>query len=168
MNDGERKRRVSARVSTSVLALACAIIFPIEGLHRGLWRYTALNDAARIVRAIVLANLVFLPILFLINRLDGFPRTSILLEMPILLFILLAARLSVAALRTQGLRGALQIEDRSKPTAILVGTALELDDALRDLGRRNGSAPFRTTGLIEPRASLTGDAIRGIPVSGGL
>ncbi|MFT6542602.1 MAG: O-antigen biosynthesis protein WbqV, partial [Maricaulis maris] len=98
--------------SVAVFALACAIIFPIEGLHRGLWRYTALNDAARIVRAIVLANLVFLPILFLINRLDGFPRTSILLEIPILLFILLAARLFVAALRTQGLRGALQIEDR--------------------------------------------------------
>lgn len=154
--------------SVAVFALACAIIFPIEGLHRGLWRYTALNDAARIVRAIVLANLVFLPILFLINRLDGFPRTSILLEMPILLFILLAARLSVAALRTQGLRGALQIEDRSKPTAILVGSALELDDALRELGRRNGSVPFRTKGLVEPGASLTGHAIRGIPVLGGL
>ena len=31
--------------SVTVFALACAIVFPLEGLHRGLWRYTALNDA---------------------------------------------------------------------------------------------------------------------------
>lgn len=154
--------------SVAVFALACAFVFPIEGLHRGLWRYTALNDAARIVRATVVANLVFLPILFLINRLDGFPRTSILIDIPILIGLLLVPRLMVAALRTQGLRGVLQVEDRSKPAAILVGSEAELDDALRDLMRRNGSAPFRAKGLIEPNSALTGHAIRGIPVLGGL
>ena len=71
--------------SVTVFALACAIVFPLEGLHRGLWRYTALNDAARIVRAVLVANLVFLPMLFLINRLDGFPRTAILIDIPILI-----------------------------------------------------------------------------------
>ncbi|WP_300542606.1 SDR family NAD(P)-dependent oxidoreductase [Maricaulis sp.] len=154
--------------SVAVFALACALVFPIEGLHRGLWRYTALNDAARVIRATLVANLVFLPVLFLINRLDGFPRTSILIDIPILIGLLLAPRFLVAALRTQGLRGVLQVEDRSKPAAILVGTEAELDDALRDIIRRNGSAPFRPKGLIEPQSDLTGHAIRGVPVLGGM
>ncbi|MHA6287943.1 SDR family NAD(P)-dependent oxidoreductase [Maricaulis sp. CAU 1757] len=154
--------------AVAVFALACAVVFPVEGLHRGLWRYTALNDAARIVRAVIIANLVFLPILFLINRLEGFPRTSILIDIPILIGMLLAPRFLIAGLRTQGLRGVFQIEDRSKPAAILVGSASELDDALRDLERRNGSAPFRPKGLIDPEADLTGHAIRGVPVLGSL
>jgi len=154
--------------SVTVFSLACAIVFPLEGLHRGLWRYTALNDAARVVRAVLIANLVFLPMLFLINRLDGFPRTSILIDMPILIGLLLAPRFLLAALRTQGLRGVLQVEDRSKPAAILVGTEADLDEALRDIVRRNGSAPFRPKGLIEPGSQLTGHAIRGVPVLGGL
>jgi FlaA1/EpsC-like NDP-sugar epimerase len=154
--------------SVTVFALAAAVVFPLHGLHRGVWRYTALNDAARIIRAIVIANLVFLPILFLINRLDGFPRTSILIEMPILAGLLLGARMIVAAWRTQGLRAALQFEDRTKPAAILIGSEGELDDALRDLARRNGSSPFRPKGLIETASTLKGRAIRGIPVIGGL
>lgn len=154
--------------SVSVFALSCAVVFPLQGLHRGVWRYTALNDAARIVRAIGLANLIFLPVLFLINRLNEFPRTSILIEIPILLGLLLGARMIVAAWQTQGLRAALQFEDRTKPAAILVGSESELDEALRDLARRNGTAPFRPKGLVETVSTLKGRAIRGVPVIGGL
>jgi O-antigen biosynthesis protein WbqV len=154
--------------SVAVFALSCALVFPVEGLHRGLWRYSALNDAARVVRAVLIANLVFLPILFLINRLDGFPRTAILIDIPILIGLLLTPRFLFGSLRTQGLRAVFQIEDRTKPAAILVGSEAELDDALRDLMRRNGSAPFRPKGLIEPSSALTGHAIRGVPVLGGL
>ena len=154
--------------SVAVFALSCALVFPLEGLHRGLWRYAALNDAARIVRAVIIANLVFLPILFLINRLEGFPRTAILIDIPILIGLLLAPRFVFGGLRTQGIRALLQVEDRSKPAAILVGSAADLDEALRDLDRRNGAAPFRAKGLIEPNSELTGHAIRGIPVLGGL
>jgi len=154
--------------SVSVFALACAIVFPLQKLHRGVWRYTALNDAARIVQAVILANLVFLPVFFLINRLEDFPRTSMLIEIPILIGILLGARVCVAAWHTQGLRAALQFEDRSKPAAILVGTETELDDALRDFARRNGSNPFRIKALAAPYSDLAGRSIRGVSVIGGL
>ncbi|MDG1416234.1 MAG: polysaccharide biosynthesis protein [Maricaulis sp.] len=154
--------------SVLVFSLACALVFPLTGLHRGVWRFTALNDVTRIVRSIVLANLVFLPILFLINRLDDFPRTTILIEITILIGLLLGARMLAAAWRSRSLQNAFQFEDRTKPAAILVGSETELDDALRDLGRRNGSSPFRIKALVEPDAILAGRAIRGVPVIGGL
>ncbi len=154
--------------SVSVFALACAVVFFLYGLHRGVWRYTALNDAARIVRACVVANLAFLPVLFLINRLDGFPRTSILIELPLLLLLLIGARMIVAAWRRQGLKAALQFEDRRKPAAIIVGTEDDIDEALRDLSRRNGASPFRPRALVAVGSDLSGRSIRGVPVSGGL
>lgn len=154
--------------SVSVFALACAVVFFLYGLHRGVWRYTALNDAARIVRACVVANLAFLPVLFLINRLDGFPRTSILIELPLLLLLLIGARMIVAAWRRQGLKAALQFEDRRKPAAIIVGTEDDIDEALRDLTRRNGASPFRPRALVAVGSDLSGRSIRGVPVTGGL
>lgn len=154
--------------AVSVFALSCAVVFFLYGLHRGVWRYTALNDAARIVRACVVANLAFLPVLFLINRLDGFPRTSILIELPLLLVLLIGARMTVAAWRRQGLRAALQFEDRRKPPAILVGDEDDLDEALRELSRRNGASPFRPRALIAVNSDLSGRSIRGVPVTGGL
>lgn len=154
--------------SVSVFALACALVFLLTGLHRGVWRYTALNDAARVIRAVGIANFVFLPVLFLLNRLDGFPRTSILIEIPILIALLLGARMAATAWRTQRLQNAFRLEDRDKPAAVLVGTEAELDEALRDLSRRNGSSPFRPKGLVVPEGQLTGRAIRGVPVYGDL
>lgn len=154
--------------SVSVFALACALVFLLTGLHRGVWRYTALNDAARIIRAVGIANFVFLPVLFLLNRLDGFPRTSILIEIPILIALLLGARVAATAWRTQRLQNAFRLEDRNKPAAILVGSEAELDEALRDLSRRNGSVPFRPKGLVVPEGQLTGRAIRGVPVYGDI
>lgn len=154
--------------SVSVFALACAVVFFLYGLHRGVWRYTALNDVTRIFRACVVANLAFLPVLFLINRLDGFPRTSILIELPLLLLLLIGARMIVAAWRRQGLKAALQFEDRRKPAAIIVGTEDDIDEALRDLSRRNGASPFRPRALVAVGSDLSGRSIRGVPVSGGL
>jgi O-antigen biosynthesis protein WbqV len=152
--------------STLVFAASSLVVFALSGLHRGVWRFTALNDATRIVRAVVLANLVFFPVLFLINRLDGFPRTSVAIEAAILLALMLGPRLAVVAWRTGGVRGLTQLEDRSKPAAILVGEAAELDEALRGLGR--GGAPFRVKGLIERAGGHAGRAIRGAPVLGGM
>lgn len=154
--------------SVAVFTMACAIVFPLQSLHKGVWRYTALNDAVRIMRAVGLANLVFLPVLFLLNRLDGFPRTSILIEIPILIGLLLGARVIVAAWRTGGLPTAFRFEDRMKPAAIFVGNEADLDDALRDLARRNGSAPFRAKGLVVLDTPLAGRAIRGVQIIGGL
>ena len=154
--------------SVVVFSLACAIVFPLVGLHRGVWRFTALNDVTRIFRAVVLANLVFLPVLFLINRLDDFPRSTILIEIPLLITLLLGARVLAAAWRSQSLQNAFRFEDRTKPAAILVGSQTELHDALREMARRNGASPFRVKALVEPEAVLAGRAIRGVPVIGGL
>jgi O-antigen biosynthesis protein WbqV len=75
----------------------CAVVFPLFGLHRAIWRYTALNDLWRILQAAALANLLLLPILFSWNRLEEFPRS-----IPIVGTLFLAVGLSLGRIRRRG------------------------------------------------------------------
>ncbi|MCG8442758.1 MAG: polysaccharide biosynthesis protein [Caulobacterales bacterium] len=150
-----------------LFTLACAIVFPLQGLHRGVWRFTALNDILRICNAVALANLVFLLALFFVNRLLGMPRASLLIEAPLLIALLVSARLLRQILASGDWRAVARLEDRALPAAILAGSHEALNDFLRDLNRRPGGPPIRVRGLVEPGASERGRSIRGVPLLGG-
>lgn len=154
--------------AAGIFALACAVVFPLMGLHRGVWRYTALNDVMRMVQAVILANLVFLPLIFFLNRGDDLPRTAIFLVVPILSVLMVMPRLGAVFLRTGALANVLRFEDRAKEPAILIGGEAALDAAMSDVERRNGSAPFRIKALIETGGGHAGRSIHGTPVAGGL
>src|SRR3546814_1172616 len=48
----------------------CGIVFLTTGLYRGVWRYASMNDLVAIIKAVSLSLAVFLPVTFLITRLD--------------------------------------------------------------------------------------------------
>ena len=48
----------------------CACAFWFTGLYRGIWRYASLNDMIAIARAVTLALLLYLPVTFMITRLE--------------------------------------------------------------------------------------------------
>lgn len=153
--------------AATVFALICALVFPLRGLHRGVWRFTALNDVLRILQAIALANLIFLFAFFVVNRLEGVPRSSVLIEAPLLALFLITARYARQIGASGDWRSVVRLEDRSKPNALLAGGHEALDSFLRDSMRRRAGPPFRVRGLVEPTAAERGRMIRGIPVLGG-
>ena len=61
-------------VSFTVIA---AVIFLVTGLYRGIWRYASLPDLFNIVRAVTLTVAVFLPVMFVLTRLEALPRSTI-------------------------------------------------------------------------------------------
>src|ERR1700759_4677255 len=63
--------------------------FRLIGLYRGLWRYASGRDLMSILKAVLLALLIFLPVMFVKNRLELFPR-QVLLILPLVLMIFLA------------------------------------------------------------------------------
>jgi len=154
--------------AAAIFGVACALVFPMMGLHRGVWRYTALNDVVRILQAIIVANLVFLPFIFLFNRADDLPRTAVFLVLPLLTLLMVTPRLLAVFARTGALTGGFRFEDRRKEPAILVGDEAALDVAMRDLFAQNGSAPFRVKALIETGGGHAGRAIHGTSVVGGM
>ena len=155
-------------VASGLFAMACLLVLPLMGLHRGLWRHTTLADAGRLFQGIVLAHLVFLPALFLITRLADFPRSALLISTLAMAALTLGPRLAATAWRSGDLRALFRIEDRGAPAGVLVGGAELMAEVLRREMRRAGGPSFRFRALIEPGGAYKGRALVGVPVFGGL
>jgi UDP-GlcNAc:undecaprenyl-phosphate/decaprenyl-phosphate GlcNAc-1-phosphate transferase len=57
-----------------VIAVQIVALFAV-GAYRGVWRYASTVDLLNIVKAVTTAILVFLPLIFTLNRLDAVPRS---------------------------------------------------------------------------------------------
>lgn len=149
-----------------LFAMTVLAVFPILGVHRGVWRFTALPDLWRLVQAVTLATLLFVPVIFLRDRADGFPRVSLLTHLPLACLLLAMPRVVTALAAGGGWRALFRDEDMSRPPAILLGGAVALDEFLRSHeGRRNGM-PFRVRALVTLDARHSGRSIRGRRVVG--
>src|SRR3546814_13730571 len=65
----------------------CGIVFLTTGLYRGVWRYASMNDLVAIVKAVSLSLAVFLPVTFLITRLDSLPPSWLVITWFVLIFL---------------------------------------------------------------------------------
>ena len=108
--------------STLVFALTCAAVFPLFRLHRALWRYTAADDLVRLAAAVLVADVAVLPVLFSVDRLADFPRSTPFVLAPVLFAALAFGRALAQAGSTGELGAALRLEDRRRPAAVLVAT----------------------------------------------
>lgn len=152
--------------ATVSYVVICAVVFPAFRLHRGIWRYTALNDVVRVFQAVAIASLVQLPLLFLVDRLADFPRTTPLFVVPILTVCMVFGRLLRQAI-THGDWGAVfRLEDRSLPTAVVVGSTPSVSDYLRSSRRRDRQV--RVAGIVTLDDTPAGRTIQGVEVMGGL
>ena len=67
-----------------LVLLVQGLIFRWTGLYKSVWRFASLPDLWNILRAVVIGAFAIYPALFLYNRLDGVPR-SVLLIYPVIL-----------------------------------------------------------------------------------
>ncbi len=157
--------------STLVFAATCAVVFPLWRLHRGLWRYTAVDDLVRLAGAVLTADVAVLPILFSVDRLADFPRSTPFVLAPVLFVVLAFGRALAQASATGDLGAALRLQDRRRPAAVLVAAPAAAAAYLRALRRRR-DAPVRVCGLVtldSPEgAAPPGRTVRGVEVLGPL
>jgi len=74
--------------------LIAAGVFLLTGLYRGIWRFASLPDLFNIARAVSLTVLVFLPVMFVLTRLETFPRSVLLIDWFVLIALLGGPRLA--------------------------------------------------------------------------
>ena len=157
----------AGEVATVLFTAVCAVVFPVMQLHRGVWRFTALNDILRCARAAIAANLIFVPLLFLLNRLQDFPRSTVAMSMAATFALLSFGRVLARAWAGGDLREAFRFEDRSLPLAVVVGSA-EAADTFVGAARRSPENRFRIAGIVTLDLHEAGRTIRGVPILGGL
>ena len=154
-------------LATPVFTAVCALVFPLFGLQRSMWRYTALNDVVRIAQAVVVADVVLFPVLFLTTRLDDFPRSAALVVAPVLTAALAAGRVLTQAAVHGDLGAAFRFENRASPRAVVVGSPAAASAYLTAL-RRDRDAALRVAGIVTTDEASHGRTIQGAEVIGGL
>ena len=145
----------------------CAGVFWSTGLYRGIWRYASTQDVVAIVRAVTLALLIFLPITFLLTRLDEMPRSVLLIDWLLLVVMLAGPRMAYRVFRDRGVRHLLERGDPHRVPVLLAGAGDAADLFIRDT-TRDPDSPYRVVGIVDEKGTRIGRNIRGVPVLGGL
>jgi FlaA1/EpsC-like NDP-sugar epimerase len=145
-----------------IVLAAQGLVLWWTGLYRGLWRFASLPDLWNIVRAAVIGALAIALGLFLFNRLEGVPR-SVLVVYPLALVVMLGAP---RLLYRYWKDNRLDFERRTPLQRVLVLGAGRAGETLaRDLRRETD---YRAVGFLDDNRVLRGAKLNGVPVLGTL
>ena len=145
--------------------LIAAIVFLLTGLYRGIWRYASLPDLFNIVRAVTLTVAVFLPVMFVLTRLEALPRSTLLIDWFVLSALLGAPRLAYRLFKDRGLDHILERARHRSVPVLLISTKDGADTFIREMLRDPG-AVYRVVGVLADTPSRVGREIYRVPVLG--
>ena len=145
----------------------CGAVFWSTGLYRGIWRYASLNDLIAIARAVTLALLIFLPITFLITRLDELPRSFLVINWLVLAFLLGAPRLIYRVFKDRGFDHVLERHAHPRVPVLLIGVDDAAEVFIREMAR-DRAAPYEVIGVVDEKGTRVGRRIHGVPILGHL
>lgn len=151
-----------ASLEFPVVLAVQGLIFAWTGLYKGVWRFASLPDLWNILRAVVLGAVAIYLALFVYNRLDGVPRSVLLLYPFVLAVCLGAPRLTYRLWKDSRLA---LFPSQGGQRVLIVGADSAGEALLRDLQRDNR---YTVVGFVDDRTSLRGARINGRPVLGTL
>lgn len=131
------------------------------GLYKGIWRFASLQDILNILKSAIFGVAIISVILFITNRLEFIPRTTVILYPLFLIGFLTTPRFAYRIFKDKSLR-------LSKSTAIrtlIVGAGMAGESIVRDMLRGSYYNPI---GFIDDDANLKGSVIHGVPILGGV
>jgi O-antigen biosynthesis protein WbqV len=140
------------------------VVFGYFKLHRGLWRYTSSIELVKIAQAVGASLMLISVTMFLITRLENFPR-SVFLILPLLHIAVTAGPRIMARLlreKANSLKGA---KDKVFTDALVIGAGNNADLFLREVTRQV-NREFNIHGLLDNDLSKIGREIQGISVLG--
>ncbi|WP_223788413.1 polysaccharide biosynthesis protein [Marinicella meishanensis] len=145
-----------------------AVVILLQGLisfafnmYRGLWRFASVPDLINLVKSATVGTITIALFFFFINRLEGIPR-SVLLMYPVVLVLLWGGpRISYRMWKDQYFN----LADRNKPRVMIIGAG-----HLADLFIRNAasSQSCHVISIIDDTQSLKGTQLRGVKIQSGM
>ena len=133
---------------TAIFTVICALVFWRMGLYRGIWHYASLSDLIAIVKAVTLAILIYLPVMFVLDRLANFPRSAMFLNWPMLVVFLSASRLLYRFSKDGDLRAVFEHTDDGRVPVLLIGADDEAEAFIRGMAR-DRVASYRVVGIVD-------------------
>jgi len=151
-------------VETSLIfAAICAPVFLYSRLYKGIWGYASIEDLTAITKAVTLAILIFLPVLFLFARLEQLPRSLPLIQWFVLMALLGGPRFLYRILKDRRLENILKRSGHRRVPVMLIGAGDAAELFIRQ-HNRDRNAPYLATAILDDKGGRVGRAIHGVPI----
>lgn len=144
-------------------ALIAGIVFLAMRLNRSIWRYTSMHDLIHIAKAASIAIFIFFLLLFLILRLEGFPRSIIFIHWVLLIAALAAPRLLVRYIGEGSLSLDIGRSGMNRIPVLIIGMNDQTEHFLRQMEHAK-DADYHVVGIVAEDRKQDGRSIRGVRV----
>jgi FlaA1/EpsC-like NDP-sugar epimerase len=145
-----------------VVAIQGAVLW-YSGLYKGIWRFCSMPDFSHILRAAVLGTLLIILVLMLFNRLEGIPRSSLILYPVLLIFLLGMPRLLYRLYH----ENSWLLTAPNHQRVLVLGAGTSGDMLVRDM-LRNPNCGYIPVGFLDDQPRLHGGNVQGVPVLGAI
>tara|TARA_A100001037_G_C15137841_1_gene632056 strand:- start:413 stop:2320 length:1908 start_codon:yes stop_codon:yes gene_type:complete len=153
-------------IDMSLLFVAIAApIFLYSNMYQGIWRYASVEDLAAITKAVTLAILIFVPVLFLLTRLEQVPRSLPIIQWFVLMALLGGPRFLYRIFKDRRLEYVLHRTDHRRVSVMLIGAGDAAELFIRQQNR-DKDAPYQVTAIVDDKGGRIGRSIHGVPIIG--
>jgi len=150
----------------ATFAVVAGIVLAGMRLHRISWRYVSVDDALLLVRTSLAINLGFLALMFLWSRLDGLPRSSVVINVLVLSALLAGSRLLFRLWHERQFSILPRNEAPVWRSPVLLIGATDEAEAFIRMTARDRDTPYRPVGILDVGLRPKGSLIRGVEVLG--
>ena len=158
----------STLLSTIAFTAAVAAGFLMLRIQTQVWRHIGWPDALRIMQAVALSGLIYLPIAGLLNGVLSHPWGVLLTALLMWTIGLFFGRMVALSRSTQKPLQIFSPVARDARPILLIGDVPSCIGVIRRLQMPTEIQNFRLLGLIDTDGNDLGRAIRGVPIMGGL
>ena len=158
-----------------VFGLVSSSVFLWLQTYMSFWRYTSVDDLVPLFLSVLLSNIIFFPLMMLMNQEDFLPYSVLIINVFVLSFMLLAPRFVSRVLYNHRMNQIKKFSSQSEsnkdymcmPSVLLVGNTQSVEIFLREIVTNDDvEFNFNPVGILSTDPSDVGMAIRGIPILG--
>lgn len=145
--------------------------FAFFHLYQGMWRYTSLADLVKVVEAVLASSLLIVLILFMVNRVEGHPRSIFLIDGLLTFLSIGGIRLLIRLYYSENTAGdlfpAFRKNNLDWKRLLIIGAGDAGEKVLREI-RDNPEVKLNPMGFLDDQPFKKGKTIHGVPVLGTL
>jgi FlaA1/EpsC-like NDP-sugar epimerase len=150
-----------------LLLITCtqSLVFYVTGLYQGIWRYSSTNDLLQVFKASVMAVVASFVAAFFYMRLDGIPRSLVVIDWLVLFVLLGGGRFFYRIFTDHYTYQKSKQLDHKK--ALIIGAGAGGEKLFREI-RKNHSIALDVVGFVDDSPGLQKRTLHGVPILGNI
>ena len=152
----------------TVAVLTKPVVFYSLGLYRRYWQYVSLPEILDLAAGVATTTIVMAAAVggaFWVGRIEGFPRSVLIIDSLVTLFLTGGLRIAIRAMSESAARNANRGATSSAKRVLVVGAGNAGSMVVREM-QKNPQLGMSPVGFLDDEPSKLGKTIHGVPVIG--